>query len=76
MYLPSQQSSEEFEPNSSSQPKIVAGKYRGASVVFNILKETRIGSIGFYMQMFVINILKPYDRAESLENSLSPAKPA
>jgi len=34
------------------------------------------GSIGFYMQMFVINILKPYDRAESLKNSLSPAKPA
>jgi len=34
------------------------------------------GSIEFYMQMFVINILKPYDRAESLENSLSPAKPA
>ena len=39
-------------------------------------KPKKSGSIGFYMQMFVINILKPYDRAESLENSLSPAKPA
>jgi len=40
-------------------------------------KDTQIfGSIGFCMQMFIANILGLYDRAESSENSLSPAKPA
>jgi len=58
MHLPSQQSSEEFEPSSGSQPKIVAGKYRGASVVFNILKETRIPDSGLALKYRGISYLK------------------
>jgi len=34
------------------------------------------GSIGSCMRMFIANILGLCDRAESSENSLSPAKPA
>jgi hypothetical protein len=38
--------------------------------------EVLFGSIEFRMQMFTANILGLYSRAESLENTLSPAKPA
>jgi len=58
MYLPSQQSSEDFEPNPGSQPKIFAGKYRGASVVFNVSKETRIPDSGLALKYRGISYLK------------------
>jgi len=46
---------------------------RGLSGFF---KVSFTGSIGLCIQMSVVNIWGLYDRAESSENSLSPAKPA
>ncbi len=37
MYLPSHPSSEEFEPASTVQAKVLVGKYRGASVSFILI---------------------------------------
>jgi Domain of unknown function (DUF4278) len=59
MYLPSHPSSEEFEPASSSQTKILVGKYRGISVVFSRSQEARIPDSGLALRYRGISYLKP-----------------